>query len=135
MAISDEYLPQETGEARRTQGSSEVARLVDHEVLPREIFLGTSGRSVDPGEAGWWVELRGAPPTLATLARLFGAGDFTIVARGGQHFLRANEFEEIADEHEVRIRAAAMVREAVGAAEVAGEAVTPVEVAAVRRIP
>lgn len=134
MAIADEYLPEETVAARDTEGRSEADRLLGDEVLPREVVLGTTGRSVDPGEAGWWVELRGEAETLGTLARLFDEGDLTIVSRGGQYFLRATDFQEMADEQEVRIRAASMVREAVGAAEIAGEVVAPVEVAAVQRV-
>lgn len=134
MAIADEYLPPETAAARETQGRSEVERLLADAALPREVMLHTAGRSIDPGEAGWWVELRGQRAALETLARLFADGDVRVVERGGQHFLRSAAFEEMVDEQEVRIRAATLAREAVGAAEIAGEAVANVEVGDVRRV-
>jgi hypothetical protein len=134
MSIADEYLPAETAAARATRGRSEVERLLNDAILPREVMLHTAGRTVDPGEAGWWVELRGDPNGLDALRRLFPAGEINVVARGGQHFLRASAFAELVDEHEVRLRAAVMVREAAGAAEIAGEHVGNVEVGAVQRI-
>jgi hypothetical protein len=134
MAIADEYLPDETAAARATQGRSEVERLVADEILPREVMLHTGGRTIDPGEAGWWVELRGDPAGLERMASLFPRGAIAVVRRGGQHFLRAEVFSEIVDENEVRLRAATMVREAAGAAEIAGEPVGLVEVGTIQRI-
>lgn len=133
-AVATEYLPEETAAARATSGRSEVERLLGEEILPREVLMHTGGRSIDPGDAGWWVELRGETQDLDALARLFPEGEITVVRRGGQHFLRASAFEEMADEQEVRLRAATMLREAVGAATINGEQIGTVEVAAVQRI-
>lgn len=133
MAVAPEFLPAETAHARRTNGRSEVERLLLDQILPRELMMHTAGRSVDSGEAGWWVELRGEQRALQVLARTFAADDVTITPRGGQYFLRAADFEEMADEQEVRLRAARLVREAVGAALLGGEEINPVEVAAVQR--
>jgi hypothetical protein len=134
MAMAAEYLPEETAAARATQGRSEAERLLGDEILPREVMLHTAGRSVDPGEAGWWVELHGGTQALDTLVRLFSEGEIAVVRRGGQYFLRGAAFEQMADEREVRLRAATMLREAVGAATITGEQLGTVEVAAVRRI-
>jgi hypothetical protein len=134
MAVAPEYLPRETAAARDTEGLSEVERLLDDEILPREVMLHTAGRSVDPGEAGWWVELRGEQLDLETLARLFAAEEISITRRGGQYFLRSAEFEEMTDEPEVRLRAAGVLREASGAASIHGEPVGHIEVGAVQRL-
>jgi hypothetical protein len=134
MAVAPEYLPRETAAARETNGRSEAERLLGDEILPLEVMLGTAGRSVVPGEAGWWVELRGAEHDFEALARLFAADELTITRRGGRHFLRSVEFEEMADEQEVRLRAAGLVREAMGAAWLEGEQPGPVEVGAVQRV-
>lgn len=134
MAIADDFLPDETAAGRATQGRSEVERLLEAPILPREVFLGTTGRSVDPGEAGWWIELRGDAGTLDTLVRLFETAEPAVLRRGGQHFLRSSAFEEMTDEAEVRLRAATLLREAVGAAALTGAQMGAVEVGAVRRI-
>lgn len=134
MAVAREFLPRETAAARETEGRSEVERLLGDEILSRDVLMHTAGRSVDPGEAGWWVELRGDVRGLEALARLFATDDPTITQRGGQYFLRSTEFEEMADEQEVRLRAAGLLREASGAASIQGEAVGRVEVGAVQRL-
>jgi hypothetical protein len=134
MAVAPEFLPDVTAEARATQGRSEAEKMLADEILPREVMLGTAGRSVVPDGEGWWVELQGEQRTLSALVRLFAEGDPTIVRRGGQVFLRATDFEEMADEQEVRLRAAGFLREAIGAAWLEGEQVGQVEVAAVRRV-
>lgn len=134
MSIADEYLPEETAAARATQGRSEADRLLEDAILPGEVMLHTAGRTIDPGEAGWWVELRGGAQGLDALARLFPEGEITVVRRGGQHFLRGSAFEQMADEPEVRLRAVAMLLEAVGAASITGEQLGNIEVGAVRRI-
>jgi len=134
MAIADEYLPPETAAARATQGRSELGRLLGDSVLPHEVMLHTAGRTIDPGEAGWWVELNGAESDLQALERLFGDGQIRVVRRGGQHFIRAEAFEEMVDENEVRLRAATLLREALGAATITGADLAPVEVGAVQRV-
>jgi hypothetical protein len=134
MAVAPEFLSAVTAEARATEGRSEVERMLQSEILPREIMMHTAGRSlVDPGEAGWWVELRGDDQALQVLARLFATGDTTISQRGEQYFLRSSDFAEMADEQEVRLRAAGLAREAVGAAWLEGEQIGAVEVGAVQR--
>jgi len=134
MAMAPEYLPAETAEARATHGSSEVARLLANEILPREVMLSTAGRSVDPGDEGWWAEIRGDEEALQALARLFADGDPSVTVRGGQVFLRASAFEEMADDQEVRLLAVRLLREAIGAARIAGEEIGVAEVGAVQRI-
>jgi hypothetical protein len=81
MAIADEYLPDETAAARASQGRSEVERLLGEALLPREVMLHTAGRTVDPGEAGWWIELRGDEDALDELLLLFPwDGQIAVVA-------------------------------------------------------
>jgi hypothetical protein len=134
MAIAPEYLPSDTVRARDSRGQSEIERLLGEQVLPREVMMHTAGRSVDPGEAGCWVELRGPGEALEKLARLFAHGAITVTRRGAEYYLRADAFTEIADDTELRVRAAGLLREAVGAAWIDGEAVEGVEVASVRRV-
>jgi hypothetical protein len=134
MAVAPEFLPDITAEARATEGRSEVERLLQEEVLPREIMMHSAGRSLlDSGEAGWWVELRGDDEAFQALARMFASGDTTISQRGGQYFLRSSEFAEMADEQEVRLHAAGIAREASGAVWLAGEQIGAVEVGSVQR--
>jgi hypothetical protein len=133
MAVAAEFLPSETAAARETDGRSEVERLLQDEILPRELMLHTEGRSIDPGEAGWWVELRGDDRALQALARLFATDELRITQRGGQHFLRSTEFEEMTHEQEVRLRAAGLLRQASGAAWLESESTGSVEVGAVQR--
>src|SRR5262245_24363095 len=81
MAIAAEYLPRETVAARETGGRSEVERILNEAVLPAEVLLSTAGRSVNLGEEGWWVEVRGDEAMLDSLVRLFPEGDRTITRR------------------------------------------------------
>jgi hypothetical protein len=135
MAVAPEFLPPETAEARASNGQSEIQRLLDDAILPREVMMHTAGRSVDPGEAGWWVELRGTEQALQVLSRLLVAGgDPEIAQRGGQYFLRAKDFEEMADEQEVRLSAARIIRETSGAAWLDGDEIDQVEVGVVQRL-
>jgi hypothetical protein len=49
MAVADEYLPDETARARATSGRSEIEKVLDLDVPPRRISLGTTGYlGVDP---------------------------------------------------------------------------------------
>lgn len=43
MATADEYLPSETGEARRSRGRSEIEKVLEDDEPPRRISLGTMG--------------------------------------------------------------------------------------------
>jgi hypothetical protein len=134
MAVASEQLPQETVEARATQGRSEIEKLLDLADPPPRVSLGTTGYleppSFEPEEMdeGWWVRLEGDAAHLKALATLSAGDAFEILQRAGDHYLRARTFDSLGDAGDVRRRAADLLRAANGALSLQTGIRLPVEV-------
>lgn len=139
MAVAPEYLPADTRAARATEGRTEVERLLNLDVPPARIALGTAGRVQQPPGAeqpGWWVLLRGRESDLRRLAAMFpvGGGEVRIYERPGAFYLRADVLEELADQADVLSRAVELLRRVNGVGRLVDEAAAPVEIDRVERV-